>query len=225
MSQKNTEKRAYIFSTAFVVILGVLGWKLLSPALIPEENINPDPNTPVVEQIQTAEFTADKSATVAHDFIKKLAFYDQQKLAPILLEGTEDLGQGSWMHSFKIEVSDSMNYLVDIEVITGHVVDQKVTIENDQKKLTLFEPEPEEVIASSKLVVKGRTQKPRLVEIKLISATGALVQNMTINQQLDSTIIFAEIFNLRNIQNGDYILEVSTEDALLSYPIVIASSV
>lgn len=225
MSKPNVELHAYIFSAALVVILGILVIQFLFPVLFPKDEITQDEDFSILEtSVNQEELEVDDAATIGQKFIKTLAFYEELGETPILLESTEEVDHDQFLTDYTL-ATDTLLYHIEVEVLSGYVVNHKIHVENITKTIEVTEPEPLAVIASERLAVRGMMKEYNEVTMALFTATGELAKKETIKQVNEDTLVYAHTMNISSLAPGKYFLEIKSVEEKVVYPIIIASSI
>ena len=211
MPATNQEMKAIGSGLAVTAVLGVIGvGVLLSMSGAGDERGNGRPDD-----------AAEGAANLGSSYIQTLAAYDAKNNPPIVLEAINQIA-GHWEGVYRVEPAGeerTLLYRFRLDIADGRVTGYVLESSDTNQEITLFEPEPQSVVADSQLMVKGVLKEAGALSVQLLSEQGALLASV----RLDAPrMTFSHSFDLSGIRGGSVVLSLRSEKAELEVPLVIA---
>jgi len=126
--------------------------------LIRQQSLKPQVETYPYDEY-SGELNSDTVATIGQNYIKSLASYNLAENSPVILSGTQSIGEGKWLAKFEVSQHNNFAeqiYNYTIEILDGRVVRHNMSVMGVDRKLLVSTPEPEQVVSGNILLVKGQ---------------------------------------------------------------------
>lgn len=214
-----------IISAVFVIVVMLL---------IKSENINlqeDDVFSPFAVQ-NGQDLSSDAVATLGQQYIKTLASYDLAMNAPVLLNHIEIVSAGAWLARYEVEQMDPdgvqvYNYLINI--VNGRVVLSHSSVMDKSRKLLVSNPEPEQVVSGSRLLVKGQAYPAEsdnfnTVTIEVFNNLKKKIITKLVDIGPEDNYFYLGEIRLPNYESGEMMMVVSTGEIKVAVPFVAASN-
>lgn len=188
--------QAIAFNTLLLVAAGVIIWTWYASR-------PPQAQPPSMEERQ---------ADIALDYIRTLAAYQQLGKPPALFKKIELVEDDVWVAQLQTEREQSVNHYYLLEIQNGHVIDHDITVTDATGQLSVYSPEPEEIIGLSSVMVKGKALPGASVQAQTDGASASAVADANTGE-------FA--LTLTPLPSGPYTLRIEAGQARLDIPIIV----
>ena len=111
-----------------------------------------------------------------------------------------------------------------LEIRDGRIVNHSVTVSNKNRSLTVFNPEPMQIISGGQLIIKGQSfdsSAEVLVKIKEVESS-AIIDEFQVNVEQSDGGTYLRQYSLPVAIEGEIELTISNEDHSVSIPLTIS---
>lgn len=219
-NQNKQQMMPYTISGVIAIVLTVVIGTWLFQGIQEDYQLLTESSAP-----SSGDSMQDELASIGQQYISTLASHNGGEEAILFNQLDQIDGEGRrWMASFSVNQSileTELVYDYAIELLDTRVISHTVMVSDKNRSVTLSQPQPEEILESSSINVKGEVAETGLVTISLRSEEGELLSETQLLIESEEQLQFSD--QIQAPSAGKYFVEIQSKLHRVLSPVIIAN--